>query len=130
MREGSRLTRLLARARDDARILAVILFGSTARGETTGQSDVDVCLIPCPGAPDRRFLAELRLEYISEFDLDVQVFPLLPVFVRSRILREGKVLFSRDDDALYGVAAQTVRAFEAFKPTYRAYLSEVLRAGS
>jgi len=58
------------------------------------------------------------------------VFPLLPLFVRSRVLREGSVLLTRDDDALYELAARTVRAFEAFKPTYRAYLSEVLRAGS
>ena len=58
------------------------------------------------------------------------MFPLLPLFVRSRVLREGSVLLTRDDDALYELAARTVRAFEAFKPTYRAYLSEVLRAGS
>jgi len=130
MLESYELNRLLARARGDDRILAVISFGSTVRGENTERSDVDVCLVPWIGPPDRRSLSELRIEYVGEFDLDVQVFPLLPLFVRSRVLREGSVLFNRDDDALYEVAARTVRAFEAFKPTYRAYLSEVLRAGS
>ena len=130
MAECGELDRLLARARQDARILAVILFGSMARGETTEGSDVDVCLVPWPGPRDRPSLTELRVEYASEFDLDVQVFPLLPLVVRSRLLREGRVLFVRDDDALYDVAGRTARAFEAFKPTHRAYLSEVLRAGS
>jgi len=124
------LNRLLARARNDERVLAVLLFGSRARGAGTPQSDVDLCLVPSLGTANRRLLAELRLEYASEFDLDVQVFPLLPLFIRSRVLREGKVLFTRDEDALYEIAARTVRAFEAFKPTYQAYLSEVLRAGS
>jgi len=88
MPESGELNRLLARARGDARILAVISFGSTVRGEITEQSDVDVCLVPWPGPPNRRSLTELRIEYTSEFDLDVQVFPLLPLFVRSRVLRE------------------------------------------
>jgi len=71
MPECGELTRLLARARGDARILAVISFGSTVHGETTEQSDVDVCLVPWPGPPNRRSLTELRIEYTSEFDLDV-----------------------------------------------------------
>ena len=124
------LERLLVRARADGEILAVILFGSAARGETTSASDVDVCLILRDPSRDRRRLTQVRLDYASECDLDVQVFQLLPLFVRSRVLKEGKVLFARDEDALYGLAARTARAFEAFKPVYRAYLAEVLRAGS
>lgn len=35
------------------------------------------------------------------------------------------MLFARDEDALYAVAARTARAFERFRPIYRAYLDQV-----
>jgi hypothetical protein len=43
------------------------------------------------------------------------------------VLRDGRVLFCRDEDALYEVAFATIRAFERFRRTYRAYLDEVAR---
>ena len=118
------LERLVARAREDPAVLAVILFGSAARGEATSTSDVDVCLVLDPGAagqPERR-----RLEYLAGVDLDVQVFQALPLYMRSRVLREGRVLLSKDDDRLYELAIRTAKAFEDFKPYYRRYLEAVL----
>jgi predicted nucleotidyltransferase len=38
------LRRLLERASEDPAVLAVLLFGSAARGEGTETSDVDVCV--------------------------------------------------------------------------------------
>lgn len=105
-------------------MLAVILFGSAARGEATSSSDLDVCLVLDPGTasqPERR-----RLEYLAGFDLDVQVFQALPLYVRRRVLREGQVLLSKDDDRLYELAIRTAKAFEDFKPIYRRYLEAVL----
>jgi hypothetical protein len=118
------LERLIARAREDPTVLAVILFGSAARGEATSASDVDVCLVLDPRAadqPERR-----RLEYLAGFDLDVQVFQALPLYMRPRVLREGRVLLSKDDDRLYELAIRTAKAFEDFKPYYRRYLEAVL----
>jgi hypothetical protein len=54
-----------------------------------------------------------------------QVFQSLPLAVRTRVLREGRVLFCRDEDALYEAAFATIRAFERFKRIHRAYLDEV-----
>lgn len=48
------LERLLDRAREDPAVLAVILFGSAARGEAAPASDVDVCLVLAPGADPTR----------------------------------------------------------------------------
>ncbi len=44
-----------------------------------------------------------------------------------RRLREGKVLFVRDEDRLYEVAVRTARAFEGFRHHYRNYLDAVER---
>jgi predicted nucleotidyltransferase len=129
MMDDPRLRLLLERAAADDGVLAVMLYGSAARGDNTRFSDIDVCLLLQDRRADRAEMARKRLDY-ADLDLDVQVFQLLPLYVRSRVLKEGRTLFVRDEDALYELAFRTVRAFEDFKPRYRAYLDEVLHAGS
>jgi hypothetical protein len=41
------------------------------------------------------------------------------------VLREGKVLFCRDEDKLYAVAFQTARHFEDFRHIHEGYLEAV-----
>ena len=119
------IARLLSRVRDDADVLAVILFGSQARGAATAQSDIDVALV-LAGA-DATDGARIQLAYLGESDLDITIFQRAPLHVRQRILEEGRVLFARDEDALYAVAIRTVRAWEDFKHIHRMYLDEVAR---
>ena len=121
------LDRLLRLAAADLELLAVVLFGSVARGEATAGSDVDVCLVLEGAVRSRTRGAKKRLDYLGEVDLDLQVFQDLPLYIRPRVLAEGRVLFCRDEDRLYDVAFATIRAFERFKRTYRAYLDEVER---
>lgn len=120
------LSRLVSRAERDPDVLAVILFGSQARGEAASTSDVDVCLVLAAGCDtDRGF--ERKLEYAGAFDVDLALFHELPLHVRSRVLKEGEVLFVRDEDALYELAIRTARAFDDFRHIYRQYLDEVAR---
>lgn len=125
----ARLKRFLLKVQDDPEILAVFLFGSAARGEQRPASDVDVCLVFVPAVRDRLYMAQKRLEYLGEAPegLDIQVFQLLPLYIRHRILKEGKVVFCRDEDTLYDLAFATVKAFEDFRYMYREYLDEVAR---
>ncbi|OFV84926.1 MAG: hypothetical protein A2W26_00885 [Acidobacteria bacterium RBG_16_64_8] len=120
---------MIERARHDPDVLAVLHFGSRARGDAGPSSDVDVCLVllPRPQA-DRHDLARRRLAYLQSFDLDVSIFQELPIYVRRRILKEGRVLFVRDEDLLYEVAFRTAQAFEDFRHIYNAYLNRVAHA--
>lgn len=121
------LARLVSLAERDPDVLAVLLFGSRARGDATPCSDTDLCLILSPGLGAGEAAGRKRLEYLSQVDLDIAVFQALPLHVRVRVLKEGKVLFVRDEDALYDVAIRTVRAFEDFKHIQCLYLDEVAR---
>ena len=121
------LPHLIGRAMDDPDILAVLLFGSRARGEAFGASDFDICLVLQPVSGSAPAAGHKRLEYLSEFALDIAVFQQLPLYIRSRVLKEGTVLFVRDEDALYALAIRTARAFEDFKHIYREYLEQVSR---
>ena len=121
------LVRLIARAKNDPDVLAVLLFGSRARGDASPRSDLDVCLVLAEGPRSDLGRAEKRLEYLAEADLDVAVFQSLPLHIRSRVLKEGAVLHVRDEDALYTLAIRTARAWEGFRHIHRLYLDEVLR---
>lgn len=120
------VARLLDRARNDPDVLAVILFGSHARGEAGPGSDLDVCLVLVSGC-DRDRAFDTKLAYSGAFDVDLSLFHELPLYIRHRVLREGRVLFVRDEDALYEVAVRSAREFEDFRHIYRAYLDEVAR---
>jgi len=121
------VARIVARAKDDPDILAVILFGSRARGEATAESDFDVCLVLRSDTSSDLRAAEKRLEYLAEADVDLAVFQQLPLYIRSRVLKEGSVLFVRDEDALYALAIRTARAWEGFRHIHRMYLDAVAR---
>jgi len=121
------LARLVARAQRDPEVLAVILFGSRARGDASPESDVDVCLVLNAEGVSRLAAAEKRLQYAEGTELDLTAFHQLPLHIRSRVLKEGRVLFVRDEDALYDLAYRTARAFEDFRHIYREYLDQVAR---
>ena len=130
MNSGQKLNGILARAREDTDILGVLLFGSAASQQETPKSDLDVCLVLFPQKYDSLTLSRKRLEYMKDFDLDVHIFQQLPLYICRRVLKEGKILFCRDEERLYSLAFQTARAFEDFKPIYREYLAQVAHAGS
>jgi predicted nucleotidyltransferase len=114
--------RLIEKAKSDKDVAAVILFGSAARKEEA--RDVDVCLVLYPDEADKGF--DKRVEYSTDEKLDVQVFQDLPLYIRIRVLKEGKILLCKDDDLLYDIAASSVREFEYFRPRYEEYLEGVL----
>ena len=122
----AQLERLVEMAARDPEILAVILFGSRARHEGRSSSDTDVCLVLGDAATSGR-ASYKRLDYLAEADLDISVYQQLPLHIRVRVLKEGRVLFVRDEDALYEIAFRTVRAYEDFKHIQRLYLDEIAR---
>ena len=116
------LDRLTRKAKKDKDILAIILFGSYARNEIF--RDIDACLVL---KNDKADIGEKRLEYLSSFpDLDIQVFQGLPLYIKARILKEGKIIFCKDRNKLYDIAIKTIKDFTYYEPIYREYLEAVL----
>ncbi|HHT9119458.1 MAG TPA: type VII toxin-antitoxin system MntA family adenylyltransferase antitoxin [Candidatus Hypogeohydataceae bacterium YC41] len=121
---NSHLDKLLSLAKKDKEIIAVLLFGSHARGYARPTSDIDVCIV----LRDERESFRKRLEYSTLSDtIDVQVFQALPLYIRIRILQEGKILHSKDEDFLYQIAIDTLKDFELYKKAFSTYLDTVAR---
>ena len=128
-KKGKVLDKVLDNVKNDRQVLAVFLYGSCARKESTGKSDIDVCLVLNPRDYTHKKLSRKKLEYLKLFDLDVQVFQQLPLYIRIRIIKEGKVLFCRNEDNLYNIVFDAIREFGDFEHIYRDYLREVSHAG-
>jgi predicted nucleotidyltransferase len=120
---------ILTKAKKDADVVAVFLFGSRARGGSVPGSDTDVCLVLRPGNYGPMVVHQKRLSYLKEGNADVHVFSQLPLYIRRRVLKEGKILLCRDDDLLYEIAFRTAQAFEDFRHLYYGYLEELAHVG-
>jgi len=97
-------------------VIAVILFGSVARGKARPTSDTDLCIVT------RQNLTEAEqidlLSYGSE-KIDVSLFWDLPLTIRFRVVKEGVPLFCRDPLALHRIRAATVREYLDTAPLIR-----------
>ena len=113
-----RLSELVEKAKEDKRVIAVILFGSYARKEY-GYRDVDVALLP---AEDTDF-KNVQLEYLSSISpdrlIDISILNELPLNVQSRLFDEGIILYVRDKDRLHGYNMEMVRQWSDFERLYQ-----------
>ena len=107
-------------------IVAIILFGSVARGQAREISDIDICIITRRGIPGPEKM-EL-LSYGSD-KIDVSIFEDLPITIRFRAIREGKILFCRDITALQAIMADTVREYLDIAPFIRRNCERALGIG-
>lgn len=104
----------------EEKVKFIILYGSHARGEARKDSDVDLCI--CYEGTKREAF-EFRMKVLGELpdNYDVQIFNLLPIFLRKECLK-GVVLFCREWEFLYDIAYKTIEEFEDFKKYYYDYL--------
>lgn len=115
------LNTLAMMAKKDKKILAAMAFGSYARKEK--YRDIDVALVLYPGKHTSLEMTNIRIKYSGISDkLDVHVFQQLPIYIRERILKEGKTVFCIDEDILYEVVFTAIREVSDFMPKYRRFL--------
>ena len=109
----------------DNDILAILLYGSCARQENDNISDIDIC-IALKTRTNNKDCSAKRHQYLTKFDLDIHIFQQLPLYIQMRVIREGKVLFCYNEDALYATVFKTIQEYEdEYRFIYHDYLKEV-----
>jgi len=91
-------------------VLTIYLFGSYARGREKPFSDIDICVVA-----DRDANRDEILSHSSK-KIDISVFHDLPLSMRFRVIKEGKLLFSRDELKLHRTIVATIKSYLDFKP--------------
>jgi predicted nucleotidyltransferase len=98
---ASELRRFLGERRED--LVAVYLFGSTARGTATSRSDVDVAVLFA--GPSPATVAGLRLDLEADLErrlgrpVQLVVLNHAPCDLVHRVLRDGILVLDRDPSA-------------------------------
>lgn len=82
-------------SRDD--ILAILLYGSVAKGEDTSQSDIDICIVSPSGKDNLGLLNEIyrKLDVFSK-RYDVRFFEELPLYIQINIIENNMIVYSKN----------------------------------
>jgi predicted nucleotidyltransferase len=107
-------------------VALVYLFGSAARGQTTPLSDIDIALILIEGQIDDKdrlmFELEVEDELASRCDIsnaDVRVINKAPIVIRGKVVTEGVLLFSRDEEMRVEFETRTRSEYFDFLPVIK-----------
>ncbi len=96
--------------------VALMLFGSVAREEARAISDIDLCIITRKNTPEPE--AMNLMSYGSE-GIDISLFWDLPLMIKFRVIKEGKILFCKDPLLLHRIKTDTIREYLDTAPLIR-----------
>lgn len=105
------------------KIIAVLLFGSSAEGNFRPFSDIDICIITNHNLPSE------EKEFLHSFSsrrIHMSLFSDLPPAVQFRVLRDGYVLHCTNELAFHRARVRAVRAYLSVKPLIDRNIEHVL----
>lgn len=91
---------------EDKRILAILLFGSGAKGQVVdSRSDRDFCVV-APGVRDSSGMSAILRKIYVNIDVsgkryDIWLFEELSLYMKAQVIDNHKVVFCRDLPELY-----------------------------
>jgi predicted nucleotidyltransferase len=111
-----RLENIVDTAKGDAHVIAVLLFGSYPRKERD-YKDIDVAILV-----DEKAEAFEELNKYTKIEvggdsvpIDVSILNNLPISVQRRIMNEGFVLYSRNQDMLYDYSLKVAEKWDDYR---------------
>jgi predicted nucleotidyltransferase len=97
-------------------VLALLLFGSVAKGHARSDSDIDLCIITKKGTTASECM---NLRRYGSKRVDLSLFFALPLTIRFRVIKEGKILFCKDPLAIHRIKSDTIREYLDRAPLIR-----------
>ena len=102
---------------------AIYLFGSGVKGSVKPFSDIDICVLT-----DRDIPKKVKEEILSNSSkkIDISIFWDLPPMIQFRVLKEGKILYKKDDLTLQRVKADTLKSYLDVQPMIKRHCFRIL----
>lgn len=115
-RIGHAIDEIVARAKKDKSIIAVVVFGSYAEKKST-YNDVDIGIILVEGADhDKKLRDYSALVENDDRFFDISILNDLPLDIRADALNNGVFVYTKGHGEEYDYAASVVREWSDFKP--------------
>ncbi|WRQ72874.1 MAG: nucleotidyltransferase domain-containing protein [Methanosarcinales archaeon Met12] len=104
-------------------IEAIYLFGSMAKGSVKPFSDIDLCVLT-----EKDISKKVKEEILSNSSkkIDISIFWDLPPTIRFRVLKEGEILYKKDDLTLQRAKVDTLKSYLDVQPMIKRHCSHIL----
>ena len=99
-------------------LVFIYLFGSSCYGKFTKKSDIDICFYYQIDDKKKLFSLQLKLSSIFPERYDIQMFQLLPLYIKKEVFK-GELLYTSNKKLVYDIAKKTRDEYEDFKPRYK-----------
>ena len=118
-----RLKEITGKISKNKKVVAIFLFGSQVTGKAREDSDIDIAvLIKDPSEKDESFIAQFW-----DDKLDIHSFHRLPLEIQFRVLRDGKILFIRNNKYVKYVWLKVIKSYLDFGPFISNFYRRVIQ---
>jgi len=91
-------------------ILAIILYGSYKKDYFRKDSDIDICVV-APKVDKEKLFQEI-LNLMQDEKIDIKIFELMPLYLKMKVIKEGKILWAEDKKKLNYYFWQFIKLWE------------------
>jgi len=113
---------LIEKIKEFPEVLAIILFGSYAKDLSKEISDIDIAVIV--RNLDKRIESEIGSMYSQKFD--VVLFHRLPLHIQFEVLKNGKVIFCKDEKNLLEIKRRVLHKYIEMSDMYERIKRRIL----
>jgi len=114
---------IIKKLKEYPNVMAIILFGSYAKGEEKPLSDIDIAVLI--KNPDK--LIEAEVASLSSNFLDVVNFHKLPLYIQFEVFKYGKPLYVRDKNFFTYLKWKTMRDYLEMSYIYKRLAEKILK---
>ena len=111
-------------------VLFCYLFGSTASAKTISTSDIDIAIYldekKCKDFFEKRLELIAKLSKELKKDVDVVILNTAPPLLKYVVLKEGKLIFERDESKKIDFELRSINEYFDFKPILDMYNKHLL----
>lgn len=104
-------------------VKAVILFGSRVNGNAREDSDIDIAVLTEKISRDQ----EAKILGFSSENFDISIFDCLPLIIQFRIIKNGNMIFCRDEDYYHEVKFNVIRKYLDFSVFINNFYKKVIK---
>ena len=106
-------------------VVCVYLFGSVARGEAGKLSDIDIAVLLSSSIDTDRLLDLIgAISGALGRDADVSILNDLSLPIQYRVIRDGKLLYSANEQARIGFESRVIDEYLDLKPRLEQYIEK------
>ncbi len=116
------LNKIVDKISKNKKVKAIFLFGSQVNGRAREDSDVDIAVL----TKEINIDEEWKISGIGNEKFEIHIFNRLPLVIQFRVIKDGKLLFVKDERYLHDVWRYVVSRYLDFQPFIDRFYQRVI----